>query len=129
MLRHHIREFFGPQMAPKILCSINGNPQLMLRTSTANSGITPWYCCNVMKKHFNKELAMTKTDDQDFENSTKCWIYDIRPFIINYSFIIKMTTKNETRDAVIIWLFSEVLFHLFSFPCWRIKFLLSIFFF
>ena len=55
-----------------------------------------------MKKHFNKELAMTKTDDQDFENSTKYWIYDIRPFIINYSFIIKMTTKNETRDAVII---------------------------
>ena len=35
-----------------------------------------------------------------------------------------MATKNETRDAVIIWLFSEFLFHLFIFfACWRIKFL------
>ena len=39
-----------------------------------------------------------------------------------------MTTKNETRDAVIVWLFSEFLFHLFSFGWWKIKFLLSIFF-
>ena len=29
-----------------------------------------------MKKHFNKELAMTKDDNEDFENSTKCWICD-----------------------------------------------------
>ena len=29
-----------------------------------------------MKKHFNKELGMTKEDDEDFKNSTKCWIYD-----------------------------------------------------
>ena len=29
-----------------------------------------------MKKHFNKELVMTKEDDEDIENSTKCWIYD-----------------------------------------------------
>ena len=29
-----------------------------------------------MKKHFNKELAMTKHDNEDFENSTKCWICD-----------------------------------------------------
>ena len=34
------------------------------------------YCSNMMKKYFNKELAMTKTDDEDFENSTKCWICD-----------------------------------------------------
>ena len=32
------------------------------------------YCSDVMKKHFNKELVMTK--DEDFENSTKCWICD-----------------------------------------------------
>ena len=25
-----------------------------------------------MKKHFNKELVMTKKDNKDFENSTKC---------------------------------------------------------
>ena len=34
------------------------------------------YCCDVMKKHFNKELAMTKEDNENFKNSTKCWIYD-----------------------------------------------------
>ena len=30
----------------------------------------------MMKKHFNKELVMIKKDNQDFENSTKCWICD-----------------------------------------------------
>ena len=34
------------------------------------------YCCDVMKKHFNKELAMTKKDNENFKNSAKCWIYD-----------------------------------------------------
>ena len=34
------------------------------------------YCSDVMKKYFNNELAMTKKDDQDFENSTTCWICD-----------------------------------------------------
>ena len=29
-----------------------------------------------MKKHFNKELMMTKEENEDFENSTKCWIYN-----------------------------------------------------
>ena len=28
------------------------------------------------KKHFNKELVMTKKDIEDLENSTKCWICD-----------------------------------------------------
>ena len=28
------------------------------------------YCSEVMKKHFNKELVMTKEDDEDFESST-----------------------------------------------------------
>ena len=32
------------------------------------------YCSDVMKKHFNKELVMTKEDNEDFENSPKCWI-------------------------------------------------------
>ena len=34
------------------------------------------YCPDVMKKKFNKELMMTKRDDESFENSTKCWICD-----------------------------------------------------
>ena len=29
-----------------------------------------------MKKHFNKELVMTKEDNENFTNSTKCWICD-----------------------------------------------------
>ena len=31
---------------------------------------------DVMKKLFNKELEMTKENNKDFENSTKCWICD-----------------------------------------------------
>ena len=34
------------------------------------------YCSNVMKKHFHKELLMTKKDKEDFESSTKFWICD-----------------------------------------------------
>ena len=34
------------------------------------------YCSNVMKKHFNKEPVMNKKDNEDFKNSTKCWICD-----------------------------------------------------
>ena len=28
------------------------------------------YCSGMMKKHFNKELVMTKKGNEDFENST-----------------------------------------------------------
>ena len=31
---------------------------------------------DVLKKNFNKELTMTKEDDEDFKNSTKCRIFD-----------------------------------------------------
>ena len=34
------------------------------------------YCSDEMKKYFNKELVMTKKDNEDFENSTKCSICD-----------------------------------------------------
>ena len=30
------------------------------------------YCSEEMKKHFNKELVMTKEDNKNFKNSTKC---------------------------------------------------------
>ena len=32
------------------------------------------YCCCVIKKHFNKELVMTKEHDEILESSTKCCI-------------------------------------------------------
>ena len=34
------------------------------------------YCSGVLKKHFNKELVMTKEDNENFKNSAKCWICD-----------------------------------------------------
>ena len=34
------------------------------------------YYSDVMKKNFDKNLVVTKKNDQDFENSTKCWICD-----------------------------------------------------
>ena len=34
------------------------------------------YCSDVMKKHFKKDLLMTKEDNENFENATKCWICD-----------------------------------------------------
>ena len=32
------------------------------------------YYSDMIKKHFNKELVMTKEDNENFNNSTKCWI-------------------------------------------------------
>ena len=34
------------------------------------------YCSEMMKKHFNKDIVMNKEDNEDFINSTKCWICD-----------------------------------------------------
>ena len=34
------------------------------------------YCSYDMKKYFNKELVMTKEDNEDFQNSAKCLICD-----------------------------------------------------
>ena len=40
------------------------------------------YSSDAMEKHFNKELVLTKEDDEDFENSTKCWICD-NDYVVN----------------------------------------------
>ena len=34
------------------------------------------YFSEMMEKNFNKELVMTIGDNEDFKNSTKCWICD-----------------------------------------------------
>ena len=34
------------------------------------------YCTDILNKHFNKALVMTKTGEKDFENSTNCCICD-----------------------------------------------------
>ena len=34
------------------------------------------YFSDMIKKYFNKKLLMIRKDDEDFENSSKCWICD-----------------------------------------------------
>ena len=34
------------------------------------------YYSDLMKKHINKELVMTKEGNEDFQNSTKCSVCD-----------------------------------------------------
>ena len=34
------------------------------------------YRTDMMNKHFNKELVMTKEDKEDFQNCTNYWIFD-----------------------------------------------------
>ena len=34
------------------------------------------YCSDVKRKHINKELVMTKEGNENFKNSTKCWVCD-----------------------------------------------------
>ena len=47
------------------------------RYNFVNSMIEESKCCSdVMKKHFNKELAMTAENNKDFKNSSQCWICD-----------------------------------------------------
>ena len=36
-----------------------------------------------MKKHLNKESVITKEENEDFRNSTKCWISD-NDYVENY---------------------------------------------
>ena len=48
------------------------------------------YCSDVMKKHFNKELAMTKEDNEDFKNSITCWICD-NDYVDNAVLLIDIT--------------------------------------
>ena len=47
---------------------------------------------DVMKKHFNKKVAMTKKDEEDFENSTKCWIRN-NAYVITIKMLRKVILK------------------------------------
>ena len=40
------------------------------------------YFSDVIKNHFNKELVMTKKDNEDSKNSTKCWVCNNDPMIM-----------------------------------------------
>ena len=34
------------------------------------------YCKNLMKKNFNKNLVMSAEDEERFQSSNKCWMWD-----------------------------------------------------
>ena len=44
--------------------------------NSINSMIEESKYCSDIEKIFNKELVITKENDEHFENSTKYWIYD-----------------------------------------------------
>ena len=48
-----------------------------------------------MKKHFNKELVMTREDNEHFRNSTKCWIcdYDYVDYDVKVKYHCHITRK------------------------------------
>ena len=64
------------------------------------------YCCDVIKKHFSKELGMNKERNEDFENSTKCWISDNSYVdddvkVRNYSDITGKYRDSVHRDCIV----------------------------
>ena len=64
------------------------------------------YCCDVIKKHFSKELGMNKERNEDFGNSTKCWISDNSYVdddvkVRNYSDITGKYRDSVHRDCIV----------------------------
>ena len=62
------------------------------------------YSNKVMKKHFKKELVMTREYDEDFKNSIKCWIcdddyIDTNVKIRDYCHIIGTYRGSANRDC------------------------------
>ena len=53
------------------------------------------YCLNVMKKHFNKELLMTKEDNDDFKNYTTVGSVTIIMMFMIMIMIVIMMLKQE----------------------------------
>ena len=57
-----------------------------------------------MKKNFNKEIVMTKEDEKNFKNSTKCWIchndyVDNDVKVIDHCHIIEKYRSSAHRDC------------------------------
>ena len=57
------------------------------------------YCSEVMKKHFNEERVMTKEDNKDFKNSTKCWTYDSDVEVRDHCHITGKYRGSARRDC------------------------------
>ena len=63
------------------------------------------YCSKVMKRYFNKELVMTREDNEDFKNSTKCWICD-NDFVDNDVKVRDRCHIIALHIGIIIWILS-----------------------
>ena len=61
-----------------------------------------------MKKHFNKKLVMTKEDNEDFKNSTKCWICD-NDYIDTDVKVRDLVISMENLEALHIELVTSIL--------------------
>ena len=75
-----------------------------LREDMANNFISRMiekckYCTDVIKKHFSKELVMTKEDNGNFPNSTKCWICDNTYSDSNHCHITQKYKGSAHRDC------------------------------
>ena len=63
------------------------------------------YCSKVMKKHFNEKLVMTIEDNENFKNSSKCWICDndyIDNDVISIDIIVILLEKIEALHIEIV---------------------------
>ena len=59
------------------------------------------YCSDLMKKHFNRELVITKEDNEDFGNYPICWISD-NDYVDNHCHITEKYSGSAHRDCNII---------------------------
>ena len=49
------------------------------------------YCTDIIKGHFNKDLVMSKEDDEDFEKT-----------LLNFGFLIMLMFKVVSKQEIII---------------------------
>ena len=69
------------------------------------------YCSGVVKKQINEELVMTKEDNEDFKNSTKCWICEYQ-YVLNVWKKLEMETMTDYQD---LYLECDVFYIIFIF--------------
>ena len=92
LYQKHIPNSIGP----KLVCIDNKFtlPTKIFTGSNSIKGFLEWifeqkrYCNQIINKHFNKKLKMTIEDEDNYQNSQDCWIYNQK--VIN--------NKDKTRD-------------------------------
>ena len=70
------------------------------------------YRTDMMNKHFNKELVMTKEDKEDFQNCTNYWIFDnvcLEVFVKVRAHFIKMERIEHLQIDIAILKLNQIL--------------------